>query len=86
MEEKWQIMGRPLSEVLAEAEELKEAGERRILSVEWLPGEYWGKNNDIATRDSVGFPSGAYFVNAGALCNRGNPGFGWPELTVIRPS
>jgi acyl dehydratase len=53
MEEKWGIMGQPLSEVLAEAKELKEAGERRVLSVNWLQGEYWGKNNDVATKDSV---------------------------------
>jgi acyl dehydratase len=53
MEEKWQIMGQPLSETLAEAKELKELGERRVLSVNWLPGEYWGKCNDVATRDSI---------------------------------
>jgi acyl dehydratase len=53
MKERWQIAGRPLSEVLAEAEELKEAAERRALSVKWLPGEYWGKCNEVATRDSI---------------------------------
>jgi len=53
MEEQWQIMGRPLSEVLKESEELKEAAERRVLSVKWLPGEYWGQCNEVATRDSI---------------------------------
>ena len=53
MEEQWQIMGRPLSEVLAEAKELKEAAERRVLSVNWLPGEYWGQCSEVATRDSI---------------------------------
>ena len=51
--EEWGMYGYPMSKMLAEAEELERAGERRVLSVNWLPGEYWGKANDVATRDSI---------------------------------
>lgn len=51
--EEFGINGRPLNEVVTELKEIKEARERRILSVTWLPGEYFGKANDVATKDSI---------------------------------